>query len=211
MTTGLPNLATGENAAAAPRRPGRPRSAEAESAILDAALELLVDEGLDSVTMEAVAARAGVGKTTIYRRWASQDEMLAAALQQLTGDIAVPDTGSVRGDLVALLEHMHRVTLKTLSAAMMARLIACTLTSPRQLDIVIAHLYEPRKAAIVQILRRGVQREELRADLDVELAFAMFIGPGFVRTLLEAQEPFKDPALGEKLIDMLLRGVANPT
>jgi AcrR family transcriptional regulator len=174
-----------------------------------AALELLIDEGIDSVTMEAVAARAGVGKTTIYRRWASQDEVIAAALQELTGDIEVPDTGTVRGDLVALLELIHRVSLKTLCAAMMARLIACTLTSPRQLDFVVAHLYEPRKAAIVQILRRGVERGELRGDLDVELAFAMFIGPGFVRTLLEAKEPFKDPSIGDKLIDMLLRGVAN--
>ncbi len=190
------------------RRPGRPRSVEAENAILDAALELLLVDGLENVTMEAIANRACVGKTTIYRRWASQDEVVAAALRRLSGDIEVPDTGSVRSDLVTLLQQVHNVGIKTLSAAMLSRLIAFTMTSPRQLEIVMANLYEPRKSAIVAILRRGVERGELRQNLDVDLAFAMFIGPGFVRTLLEGREPFHDQEVGGKLIDLLLQGIA---
>src|SRR5580704_5442851 len=78
------------------RRPGRPRSEQAEQAIIDAALELFGERGVEGVCVEAVAARAGVGKATIYRRWPSKEELLIAALGTTRAPLDDPDTGNVR-------------------------------------------------------------------------------------------------------------------
>src|SRR5205085_2724854 len=90
----------------AARRPGRPRSARAERAILDAALDLFAESGMAGVCMEAVAARAGVGKATIYRRWPGKEDLLLDALSLLKSPLPEPRGGSVREDLVAMLRVM---------------------------------------------------------------------------------------------------------
>ena len=82
------------------RRPGRPRSEQAEQAIIEATLDLFGEQGFEGVCVEAVAARAGVGKATIYRRWPNKEELLLAALSSMKSPIPEP-TGSVRDDLVA--------------------------------------------------------------------------------------------------------------
>ena len=87
--------------AADTRRPGRPRSAEAHAAILRAALELAVSGGLSGLSMEAIAARAGVGKATIYRRWKTKEALFAEAIGSIAVMPDIPDTGTVRGDLDA--------------------------------------------------------------------------------------------------------------
>src|SRR5215210_6663760 len=90
--------------AAAGRRPGRPRSAEADRAIVGAALDLAAEGGLTRMTIEGVAARAGVGKATIYRRWSSKEELFADALRSVAADMELPpDTGSFRGDWLAIV------------------------------------------------------------------------------------------------------------
>src|SRR5450432_744304 len=93
---------SGEIPGGAPR--GRPRSAEADRAILAATLELLAERGLDAMSIEEVAARAGVGKTTIYRRWPSKGLLaLDAFVISFRAEQPLPDTGTLRGDLVAAL------------------------------------------------------------------------------------------------------------
>src|SRR6476469_1608721 len=87
-----------------PRRaPGRPRSDAAHDAILTAAIALVREVGYDAVTMDGIAARAGVGKATVYRRWASKEALVVEALGGILRAIPVPDTGTTRGDLLALL------------------------------------------------------------------------------------------------------------
>ena len=90
----------------------RPRSAESHAAILQAALELVVEDGLRGTTIEGIAARAGVGKTTIYRRWRTKEELFMEALQAIAFALPDPDTGSLRGDMEAIiafnLEHATR-------------------------------------------------------------------------------------------------------
>ncbi|MGH2503871.1 MAG: helix-turn-helix domain-containing protein, partial [Ktedonobacterales bacterium] len=80
------------------RRPGRPRSAQADQAILDAALELIAQEGIQGMSIEGVAARAGVGKTTIYRRWPNKDALALDALRTVKPPIVSFDTGNLRSD-----------------------------------------------------------------------------------------------------------------
>src|ERR1019366_7026380 len=90
------------------RRPGRPRSEQADKAIIDAALSLFAETGPEGLCIEKVAARAGVGKATIYRRWPGKEELLLDALAALRVPLPQPKGKSVRGDLVALLEAMGR-------------------------------------------------------------------------------------------------------
>jgi len=85
------------------KRPGRPRSVESHQAILQATLDLLGEVGFDCMSIDAIAARAGVGKTTIYRRYSSKEELVASAIESLREEIVIPDTDSLWGDLDAKL------------------------------------------------------------------------------------------------------------
>lgn len=199
---------TSETSASKRTGPGRPRRAEAETTILRATLELLAQHGLEGLSMEAVAARAGVGKATIYRRWPSRKEMVAAALRSLTTDIEIPDTGSVRDDLIALLRAFQHTTLRSLPEPLRPRLIALTLTNPDLMQIFLANVFLPRRAALLNVLERGKARGELRSDLDINLAFMMIHGPMFQLSLLGETEAIRDPDTPARLVDAVLAGIA---
>src|ERR1051326_8266077 len=91
------------------RKPGRPRSAQADQAILSAALEELAEVGFEALSIEAVAARAGVGKTTIYRRWPSKMELALEALSMVHTEVPVIDTGNFRDDILTMLTGAYHV------------------------------------------------------------------------------------------------------
>jgi AcrR family transcriptional regulator len=187
--------------------PGRPRSAKAEAAILNATLELMAQYGLEGLSMEAVAARAHVSKATIYRRWPSRKDMVAAALRSLTSEIEVPDTGDVRDDLVGLLRAFQAATLHSLPETLRPRLIALTLTDPDLMQIFLTNVYLPRRAALLDVLERGKSRGELRADLDTDLAGMMIHGPMFQLSLLGKTEALQDPETPARLVDAVLAGI----
>jgi len=190
------------------RQRGRPRSARAEAAILDATLELLAEGGLEGLSVEAVATRAGVSKTTIYRRWPSRDKMVAAAFRSINDNVQRPDSGAVRSDLIALLADFQRVTLRSVPAAMIPRLIASTLSRPALLQLFLANAIEPRRAAILEVLERGRARGELREDADLDLAFGMIVGMLFQMVLIGSAESLGATDLPARLVDAVLDGVA---
>src|SRR3954468_20225368 len=107
------------------RAPGRPRSVEADEAILQAALELLAEDGYRSLTMERVRERSGVGKATIYRRYGSKEELVSGAIEHLNSDIPMPDdTGSILGDFAATAQTILARAAGTGALALMPRLIS---------------------------------------------------------------------------------------
>src|ERR1700722_13397170 len=116
---------TNEPAAPGARGAGRPRSAEADLSILEAATAILAERGLAGMSMEEVAARAGVGKATVYRRWPSRG---ALALDAFMADFQalqpLPDTGTLRGDLLAALRAWVRAVTQTPAGRILAGLIA---------------------------------------------------------------------------------------
>jgi AcrR family transcriptional regulator len=188
--------------------PGRPRSAQAEAAILDATLALLAQHGLEGLSIEAVAAHAGVGKATIYRRWPSREEMVAAALRSLTSHIEAPDTGSVRDDLIALLRVFLHSSHRSLPEPLIPRLIAMTLTNAKLLQIFLTDVFAPRRTALVSVLERGKARGELRSDLDTNLAFLVIVGPVFQLALHGEGGVLTDPDMPVRLVDTVLEGIA---
>lgn len=190
-----------------PARPGRPRSARADEAILQATLELLAEEaGVAGISMEAVAARAGVGKSTVYRRWPNKERLIVDALAALKRPLPDPAGGSVRDDLLALAEAICRER-----SAKHGRCLWNVLGGADKYPELLARYHreviEPRREIIRRVLRRGVETGELRADLDVEAAIEMLVGAMTLQSRAPAATaPPED--LAERVVDTLLRGIA---
>jgi AcrR family transcriptional regulator len=174
-----------EPAAAAPRRPGRPRSAESHQAILRATLELLVVEGLRGLSIETIAQRAGVGKATIYRRWSSKEEIVAEAVSNLHAELPVPDTGTARGDFLALADFLVAASeARGGDGNVLARLLGEASQDAKLHEIFTANLVEPRRRAVRTILQRGIERGELRDDVDMDLMIDAVVGANIYRALI---------------------------
>ena len=189
------------------RRPGRPRSERAGRAILDAALELFTEAGTAGVCMEAVAARAGVGKATIYRRWPGKEDLLLDALTSLKSPLPEPRGESVRGDLVAMLRVMFRDASDPTWVARYTLLLGEGKKYPKVMQRYKETVVEPRREMIRSVLRRGVATGELRPDTDVEIAVLQIVG---VALSAQTQEPgWFTPAFADRVADGVLRGLAS--
>ncbi|MGH8898315.1 MAG: TetR/AcrR family transcriptional regulator [Egibacteraceae bacterium] len=172
------------------RPPGRPRSAQSHQAILDAALALLAESGIQRTSVEAIAARAGVGKATIYRRWQSKEELVADALEQLKPDSRMPDTGNLWRDVHTFIERAVTVD-EAVTRQIMALIIGSREHNPEFLDIYWSNCVAPRRGAIAERLERAKAAGEIRADIDADLAMDLVIGAALYRVLLKPPpEPF---------------------
>jgi AcrR family transcriptional regulator len=186
---------------------GRPREARADRAILKATLELIAERGMHGLRTEDVAARAGVGKGAIYRRHASKEELVTAAVGALVNEgIVVPNTGSTRGDLLELMREAVRLYSGSLPGRLMPNLVSAMAQLPDLARAVRGGFLASRRAALTEVLRRGVERRDLRPDLDLELALDVLGGPLFYR-LLVTGGPI-DEQLAEGVAELILRGFA---
>jgi AcrR family transcriptional regulator len=192
---------------AAKRQLGRPRDARADRAILDATLDLIAERGVHGFRTEDVAARAAVGKGTIYRRYRSKDALVTAAVAALVREeIALPDMGSTRGDLLVLMREAVALYRSSPAARLMPNLIGAMAEQPELARAVRDGFLASRRTALSEVLRRGVERGDLRPDLDLELALDVLGGPLFYR-LLVTGGPL-DERLAEGVADLILRGFA---
>ena len=159
------------------RGPGRPRDASRDRAILAAALQILQEEGYRGLTIDGVAARAGVGRPTIYRRWPSKPALVVAALVE-AAELALPvrDTGSLRGDLIAVQRRQVALMNSPESRRVTAGLVADLAADPELAERYVSQYLAPRRALVWQVLQRGIDRGEL--DPDADLAFCKrTVGP----------------------------------
>ena len=197
--------------AESPRRmPGRPRSEASHQAIIQATLELLVDVGYRSLTMEAVRDRAGVGKATIYRRWHSKEELVRDAIVFMHDELEAPDTGSLRGDYEGMARAVVAASRRSGAATFMPRLLGDAANDPELHAIFYEHLVAPRRRHTRVILERAVARGELRGDLDLELVIDLFAGPVVYRLLISGGDFSQLFSLDQQL-DALLNGLAPRT
>lgn len=173
---------------------GRPRSAEAERAILDAALQELADAGADRFSVEAVATRAGVGKATIYRRWSGRDALVLDALTAL-GEELLPAVGglSARADLAHVLDAVRENHQGSVHERLLPRVMAAAQTHPDLMKAYRERVIEPRKQLVRAVIERGVESGELRADLDLDLALQVVVFPMlFAVTMRTDPEPLPE-------------------
>ena len=185
---------------------GRPRSEEAHQAILDATLALLAEVGFSALTVEGVAGRAGVGKATIYRRWPSKLPLVVEAFGGLPS-FEDADTGALATDLKAMLRSYLELFNKTPLAAVLP-----ALASERAHDPALAELFDPvllqRRSPLVHALERAALRGEIAADLDLDLAADLIVGPIAVRLFFTGRKIHAK--MVDPMVDLALGGIARP-
>ena len=194
-------------APATARQLGRPRDPRLDAAIVGATLQLLAESGYAALTMEAVAALAGVGKATLYRRYAGKEQLVVDAVATLTEAPEVVEGASVRDELVARLEAVRRKSDSSLAGKIFPRLISAAADHPELMRSYRRQVLAPRRAAFAATLQRGVASGVVRADVDVEHAIDMLVGPMAYRNLIRTEPP-PGPELAARIVDDVLTALA---
>jgi AcrR family transcriptional regulator len=199
-----------------PNKPGRPRSAQVHQAILEATLELLAEAGYQAMSIEQIATRAGVGKTTIYRRWPSKEVLVSDAIRSIQADMPVLDSGNLRDDLIA----MYRMALKSIIDRPLIRPLYIKLagefySNPSVFQEFFAQQILLRFNQFRQVVANAQARGEIRRDLNIEIVMDMLIGPVLFRwmaaNMLHPSETTADldPFL-EQFADLVLACLSDP-
>lgn len=191
------------SASARSRAPGRPRCDVTHKAVLRAAYDLLGEGGLHRFTIEGVAARSGVARTTIYRWWPSKGALaMEGFLDAVAPDLLLPPTASAAADLRGLLRLFARL-LRGKAGRIIRGIIAEGQSDPDTISAFMTSFVTPRRAEARAIVERGIAKGELRADLDVEMVLYDLFGPLYLRMLLNEG---LDDTWVDRLADFVLAG-----
>ncbi|ALO12458.1 transcriptional regulator, TetR family [Streptomyces venezuelae] len=156
---------------------GRPRSAEKDAAILQAALELLASHGYTRMSLSQVAAAAQVSKSTIHLRWKTKADLLTAALAALRMTDAPPASGDTRADLTAILDDFAATVERVRGMALIGTCLAEENHTPELLSLLRERTVLPRRALLREVLDRAHAQGEIRGDADLEAAVSALLGP----------------------------------
>ncbi|WP_137991112.1 TetR/AcrR family transcriptional regulator [Streptomyces vilmorinianum] len=187
-----------------PKGAGRPRSAEKEAAILRAALELLASQGYVRMTLDQVAAAAGVSKSTIHLRWKTKADLLTAALAALRVTGVPAPSGQLRTDLVAILEDFAGVVERVDGMALIGTCLAEEAHTPELLGLLRERTVLPRRALLREALERGREEGLVRADADLEAAVSALLGPYYADYMAGRGGR---PGWAEEAVDLVLTGL----
>jgi AcrR family transcriptional regulator len=191
------------------RAPGRPRSAQSHEAIVRATLSLLAEVGFERLTMEQVQRRAGVGKATIYRRWASKAELVKEAIQFFSAELPVPDTGALSSDYAIVAAAVVAIAEDRNAALLMPRLLTEVSHDAELHAIFTAQLVEPRRRVVRTMLERARDRGEIRADVDIDLVIDMLVGPVLYRFMIEGDDLRPAAERAPRVLELLLEGISS--
>lgn len=178
----------------------------AHQAILDAFLSDLVREGFADVRLEHVAARAGVGKATIYRRWPSKETLALDLLMRLAAPhIGIEDVGDTRAELLAAVTNAMRAVTDTPFGPVIRALLSQIAINPALGDPFRASVVQGRRDEIARVIKRGIRRGDLRPDADLDVATELLVGPVYFRLMFggDLTQPF-----AERVVDSVLCGYA---
>ncbi|MEV5603971.1 TetR/AcrR family transcriptional regulator [Streptomyces sp. NPDC052299] len=196
-----------EQVTGAKRGPGRPREERVTRAVLDAVVDLVTENGMGALTMDAVAARAGVSKPAMYRRWATKQDLVLAAAETRIGPLTVPDMGDFRAELRAVLT----ARMEAYRQPGVARLLAGVIGSASEAGAEPG-AYRDYTARVMSetrhLLERGVARGDVRADVDVAAAATLVAASLLFRMVGEQRLP--DQELVDSVVDLIGRAVAAP-
>jgi AcrR family transcriptional regulator len=184
---------------------GRPRSERARLAVLEAAADLLVEGGLAAATIEAIAARAGVSKVTIYKWWPSSGSVAVDAYfhrYEQTGTFA--DTGDVATDLTDQIRVLVRA-FRGRAGAIMAELIGRAQFDPALAATLRSRWLEPRRSASAAVLRRSIERGQVAADIDIPVVLDQLYAPLYYRITMQHEPLTAD--LADSLVRTVLDGI----
>jgi AcrR family transcriptional regulator len=188
---------------------GRPRSEKADRAILDATLRMVGEHGVAGTTIEGVAAEAGVGKTTIYRRWPNKNDLILAAISDIVPPGDPPDTGSMAGDMAALAATQRRRLAGSNLSGIVPRVLAESMSEPQLHRDYVDRVVEPFRAMLRLFIERGIERGELRADLEVEPLVDLLHGIPIYRMLMSRGDPAYLKGVPDAYMPILAPGILN--
>jgi AcrR family transcriptional regulator len=183
------------------RRPGARKDPEADRLILETTHRLLREVGYERLTMDAVAREAGVARTTVYRRYKDKAELVSAAIETLRAPVKRSTCGDVRLDLIAHLETVRRNYGISLAGALLME----EPYNPRLLQLFRERMVAPQRRIVAQTLEEGVQRGQIRSDLDLEPALDLLLG-AFFAAVFAAGRP--RPGWPEQIVDTLWPALA---
>ena len=188
---------------------GRPRSEEADRAIVAAALDVLAEDGASGFTVEAVASRAGVGKSTIYRRFDGSHDLLAEALSTLNDDLPAPPEGMpVREGLIAILEGIRARSSEGRSDRCLPQVMSQAHLNPELFDIYYERVVQVRRNRVRTVLSAGVANGEIRVDVDIDLLVSLFTAPMIgLMMMTPSRHRQVDDTTSAAIVDAVLTGV----
>jgi AcrR family transcriptional regulator len=195
---------TGSRAAATVTRPGRPLKEHVTAAVLDAVVGLMAERGVGAVTMDAVAARAQVGKSAIYRRWPTKQDLIIAAAETRFSPLVVPDLGSFRDEMRAMLSARLEVYRTPGMGRFIAGLISAALENDserRRYAEYTSRLMGANRA----ILERGIARGEVQPGIDVRAVATLVAAPLVFRLIVEIDLP--DTVLVDQVVHLVVQAV----
>lgn len=181
-----------------------PRTRRSRQAVVDAAVALLREVGVEAFTVESVVERSGVAKTTIYRHWPDRDALVLDALAQLIDPPSPIDTGSLAGDLTRLTEGLAQALQTGPLADLLPSVIAAA-RRDRRLAELHRRLIDSRHEAVRQVVRRGIARGELPPDTDPNLVVDLLGGPLFYRGLVAGRR--LDRGFARQVVEVVLKGL----
>jgi AcrR family transcriptional regulator len=169
--------------------------------------ELLVKKGFADLKLEHVAARAGVGKATIYRHWPSKEALAQELLRDLAEPhIGIPDAGDTRKELLAAVLNPIRALTETDFGPVLRALLSHIASNPALGDPFRATVVQARRDAIAGVIARGIARGDLREDADPQVATELLVGPVYFRLMFGGK---LNRDLAERVVDAVLRGYAS--
>ena len=191
-------------ARSAGRAPGRPREPGTDARVLDATFRLMAQHGYVRMSMDAVAAEAGVTKPTIYRRWPTKIELAMAALVAYCDASRPAVLGDTRADLIAEMEHFRRAISRPYGMSLLGTVLAEEHETPELLAAFREYLVAPRRRALRAILDAAQGRGELKEGAEIDLAVNMLVGTFYAQYV--AATPFSND-WSEHLVDAVLAGL----
>lgn len=180
-----------------PRQP----STRAHHQVLDAALKLFAERGIDATSMDAISEASGVSKATIYKHWADKDALCLEAMTHLTEDLPVFNSGDARADLVALLGYRPPEKQSQIQSRMVPHFMAYACSNPAFGQAWRARAMEPPRLRLIQILKRAIAERRLPPDLDLELSVALLLGPMIYRKVLSMSKAGAPDQMPERVVD----------
>lgn len=185
----------------------RPRSEEAHRAALDATVEVLLEAGVEGVTLEEVAARSGVAKSTLYRHFGSKQALVVASARGCVVEHPTPDTGSLASDLDFLFERYEDAEEEHHIPDLLPMLIDASMRDP-ELHALVAEMMEERRRPLRTVLQLAQLRGEIRDDIDLDVAISMLVGPITHRLFIDRLEV--TPEFKRTVFDTVLSALRTP-
>ncbi|MFJ7278174.1 TetR/AcrR family transcriptional regulator [Kitasatospora sp. NPDC098663] len=198
MTTELPG-----------RRGGRQRDPATDTAIIEAVLGMVASGAtLTGLSLVTIAKQAGVSRNSVYRRWKTKDELYLDVLEAINEPRPLPAGADTRADLAVLLQALAERVVDERASSMLRALNAEAATFPRLHSRYFEEIVTPRRSAMNQVLRRGVERGEIRPDIDLDLVSELLVSPLLARMASGSTDRLDPEQVSRRIIDLVLDGAA---